>query len=128
MSVIKNEIIRFLLVGILNTFVGYIIFALTYFLVSDRILALFTAYTLGILFNYETYSKYVFKRSNKKVFINFLLIYIGLFMLNNFLLYCLENTFKINLYFSQFYAIIIVTPILYILNKKYVFIDPMEKE
>ena len=72
------------------------------------------------------YSKYVFTNSNKKIFINFIIIYISIFIFNNLLLYFIENTIQVSLYIAQLFAISIITPLLYILNKKYVFIEEKE--
>ena len=122
----NSQVIRFLLVGVLNTFVGYVIFIVVYFLWNNVVIALLCTYVLGILFNYKTYSKYVFKNSNQKIFTNFIILYISIFIFNNYLLYLIENTIQVNLYVAQLFAISIVTPLLYILNKKYVFIEKKE--
>lgn len=122
----NSQVIRFLLVGVLNTFVGYVIFIVVYFLWNNVVIALLCTYVLGILFNYKTYSKYVFTSSRQKIFINFVIIYISIFIFNNLLLYFIENTIQVSLYIAQLFAISIITPLLYILNKKYVFIEEKE--
>jgi len=122
----NNEIIRFLLVGILNTIVGYIVFSTLYFVLNSEIISLLLAYILGILFNYKTYSKYVFTSSDRQVFVNFIMIYLGIFLLNTVFLKIFINMIYFNPYISQFLLILIVTPILYLLQKKYVFIKNKE--
>jgi len=119
----NHKKIKFVLIGILNTLVGYILFSIFFYIIDNYFIALFIAYILGVLFNFKTYSKYVFTNSDKQIFINFILIYMGIFLFNNFILYIVNELFNINYYISQFVAIIIVTPILYILNVRYVFID-----
>jgi putative flippase GtrA len=47
-------------------------------------------------------------------------------VINNLLLYFIENTIQVSLYIAQLFAISIITPLLYILNKKYVFIEEKE--
>ena len=89
-------------------------------------MALLLSYVFGILLNYKTYSKYVFKNSNQKIFTNFIILYISIFIFNNLLLYFIENTIQVSLYIAQLFAISIITPLLYILNKKYVFIEEKE--
>ena len=120
---VNNEIIRFLSIGLLNTFIGYILFSIVYFISNSFITSLLISYILGILFNYNTYSKYVFTNANKQIFKSFIVIYISIFLFNNFILYILHDINQVNTYISQLIAIVIVTPILYILNKKYVFIE-----
>ena len=122
----NNQIIKFLFIGILNTFVGYIIFSIFYIIFFNEFIALLFAYILGIVFNFKTYSKYVFTSSDKQILINFIMIYISIFLFNSLLLSLLINEFIINPYFSQFIAICLVTPLLYILNKRYVFIKDKE--
>jgi putative flippase GtrA len=122
----NNQIIKFLFIGILNTFVGYIIFSIFYSIFFNEFIALLFAYILGIVFNFKTYSKYVFTSSDKQILINFIIIYISIFLFNSLLLSLLINEFIINTYFSQFIAICLVTPLLYILNKRYVFIKNKE--
>lgn len=120
------EIIRFLFIGILNTIVGYFVFSIIYLVSNSEIISLFLAYIFGILFNFKTYSKYVFRSSDKQIFINFIMVYVGVFLANSLLLKLFINTLMINAYLSQIMSIIIVTPILYLLQKKYVFIGSKE--
>jgi len=120
--IVSSEFIRFLCIGVLNTAVGYLIFSIFYFFTQDKVLALLIAYLFGILFNYKTYGKYVFIASNKKIFINFLFIYLSIFIFNILILELFINELMINTYAAQFIAICVITPILFFLNKKHVFI------
>lgn len=122
------EISRFVLIGILNSLIGFLSFSIIYYLTDEEKLSLFMAYVFGILFNYKTYSKYVFTNKNKQIFGNFVIIYISIFLFNNYILYFSTINLGINTYISQLFAICIVTPILYIANKKYVFINEMESK
>jgi len=119
----NHEILKFITIGLLNTFVGYIVFSIIYYISNSSIVSLVLAYVLGILFNYKTYSKYVFTNANKRIFRNFVFIYISIFLLNNLILHLFSTVNQVNIYISQLIAILIVTPTLYILNKKYVFIE-----
>jgi len=119
----KNEKIRFLLTGGLNTLAGYTIFTLLFFLINEENVALVSAYIFGILFNFKTYSKLVFTNSNKQIFINFIIIYITVFLFNICVLNIFTNVLSLNMYLSQLISIVGVTPILFLLNKKYVFIE-----
>ena len=125
-DILSFEINRFLVIGFFNTLVGYLFFTVFFYLANNELLALLLSYIIGILLNYKTYSKYVFTNSNQQFFINFIIIYILIFIFNNYLLYLIENTIQVSLYIAQLFAISIVTPLLYILNKKYVFIEKKE--
>lgn len=125
-DILSFEINRFLVIGFFNTLVGYLFFTVFFYLANNELLALLLSYIIGILLNYKTYSKYVFTNSNQQFFINFIIIYILIFIFNNYLLYLIENTIQVNLYIAQLFAISIITPLLYILNKKYVFIEEKE--
>ncbi len=113
----KAEFSKFIITGAVNTLIGYFVFVSSYFFFKNEIIALFLTYTIGIFINYKMYSLHVFNKYTSKKFFNFLLVYVGVFFLNISILRLLE----FNLYFSQFLAILIVTPILYFLNKRYVF-------
>jgi len=121
-KIFSHEIVRFLFVGMVNTAIGYLLFAIFYFFIQIKIYALLFAYLVGILVNYKTYSDLVFRIRDKRIFINFILIYIAIFIFNNLILELLTEVLTIDVYIAQFTAICVITPILYILNKKYVFI------
>jgi len=121
-KIFSDEIVRFFLVGILNTAIGYLLFVIFYFFIQIKIYALLFAYLVGILVNYKTYSDLVFTIRDKRIFINFILIYIVIFIFNILILKLLTEVLTIDVYIAQFIAICMITPILYILNKKYVFI------
>ncbi len=124
--IFSYEIVRFLLIGILNTLVGYLFFIIFYYFIQKKIIALILAYVFGMLFNYKTYSKYVFTAKDKQIFINFVFVYVFVLSFNIFILEILNILFKINIYLSQFIVICIATPVLYFLNKKYVFIKEVD--
>lgn len=119
---LSYEWARFVLAGIINTLVGYIFFALSFYFLNDKEISLALAYILGILFNYNTYSEYVFKSNNRRKFMNFLIIYLFIFVFNSLVLKLFESVLNLSPYFYQLFAIVILTPMLYLLNKKYVFI------
>jgi len=120
------EVIKFILIGGINTLIGFIVFSILYFILDDETSSLFLAYIFGVMINFKTYSKYVFTSSDRQVFVNFIMIYLGSFLLNTILLKIFINMIYFNPYISQFLLILIVTPILYLLQKKYVFIKNKE--
>jgi len=122
MRILHGEIPRFILVGILNTFFGYAAFSIIYYVVHHETEALFLSYILGILFNYRTYARYVFNQSEQHVFVHFVLVYVFTFGLNHFLLTTLIDQAGVNAYAAQLMAVTVIAPLLYLLNKRFVFV------
>lgn len=117
---IKRQIFSFACVGILNTMVGYGLYAFFLFTHISYFLALFLATCLGVIFNFITIGKIVFKRLKLKKFFNFSLMYIILYFLG-LILINLFNKFNINLYFSGFLAMIFLSSLSFVGNKFIIF-------
>ena len=60
---LKKQIVNFIIVGIFNTLFGYAAYALFIFFGFNYIVAVLLATILGILFNFKTIGKFVFKSS-----------------------------------------------------------------
>jgi putative flippase GtrA len=73
---------KFLLVGVFNTVIGYLLFALLSFAGIETSLALALTYVLGVLCNFFTTGQFVFGTSHPKFLLRFLLVYIVIYMLN----------------------------------------------
>jgi putative flippase GtrA len=116
----KNQFLRFLVVGALNTFFGYSLFAFFIYCGFSYMTAAFLGTCLGILFNFRTISLLVFNHTDKSLFWRFLLVYVGTYFFG-------ITIIKIGTYFLQNIYIIgaIGTPITaitaYLLNKHLVF-------
>lgn len=117
-----HEFLKFLGTGILNTFMGYLIYIFAFSLLNDETSSLLIAYVFGVLINYRNFSKYVFVTSDKRIFFNFIIIYIVVFLINNQLLLLLKTSYGINSYVGQLICIMLVVPLMYIANKKFVFL------
>ncbi len=116
------QFFRFLIIGVLNTLIGYIIFSISYYFLSNQNFAVIISYVGGILFNYNSYAKLVFYHKPDKIkIIIFITIYCTILVLNVILLQQLVSM-GINVYLSQFICIFIVVPSLYLLLKKYVYV------
>lgn len=82
-KLISAQLIKFLLVGIVNSIFGYGCFALFLFFNLGDALALFLATVLGVLFNYKSVGLLVFNsKSGNKLFFRFLLVYIFVYLVN----------------------------------------------
>jgi putative flippase GtrA len=108
---------RFLLVGGLNTVVGYSLFALLLFLGLQSHLALLFTTCFGIVFNFRTISNMVFTINNNALFYKFFLLYAGLYLGNLGLLKLFDNLFH-NPYYSGIISIVLITIPSYYGNKR----------
>lgn len=116
---LKNQFFLFLVVGGINTLVGYGIFSLLIFLGLHYALAAFLSTVIGILFNFKTTGMIVFKSKNNKLIFRFLAVYGVTYIINVTYLkilipYC-------NVYILGAISILPLALISYFLNKKFVF-------
>lgn len=120
LSKIENKLIRFLLVGGVNTLFGYIVFAFFIFLNFHYTIATLISVILGILFNFKTTGKLVFENSNNVLIFKFTGVYTIIYILN---IICLKtfSYFKINIYLAGMLLILPMALISFLLNKKFVF-------
>lgn len=117
---LRAQLIKFFFVGVVNTVVGYSLYALFIFLGFDYVYALGIATILGVLFNFQTIGKLVFKHNNKNLIFKFVLVYIVVFCVNLMLIKFLV-WFGLNEYIGGAIAIIPASALSFILNKYFVF-------
>lgn len=120
-KIVNHEFVRFIFTGAVNTAVGYMIYALCYYLTGKVGFALAVDYILGGLFNYYSYSAIAFKEYKQRRFFMFCFAYIFTFFLNYGIVYLLIQNVKINAYFAQIAAISVCALVLYFFLKKLVF-------
>ena len=126
--ILKNKnLIKYTLIGILNTIFAYIsgvvFFNLFYKEVGAFLLTLLTT-IVNIFFTFVNYKFFYFKTHKKYFFKELLKInfsYIFIILLNTFLLWFFTEKIYINIYFTQVLIIIINIAISMKLNFKYVF-------
>ena len=121
----NRQILNFLWVGGLNTLVGYALYAFFIFLDIRFFLALLLATGLGVVFNFFTIGRIVFKQSNSKLFFKFTAMYIFLYFLGLLFIQILKK-FHINLYLSGFISVITLSMLSFTLNKYFVFSEKKE--
>lgn len=121
----NRQILNFLWVGGLNTLVGYALYAFFIFLDIRFFLALLLATGLGVVFNFFTIGRIVFKQSNSKLFFKFTAMYIFLYFLGLLFIQILKK-FHINLYLSGFISMITLSMLSFTLNKYFVFSEKKE--
>lgn len=96
------KIIRFILAGLLNTFVGYLLYAFLVFNDLHIFFALSISTAIGILFNYFSFGHFVFgSNKNSRVFVRFIISYIFIYVVNTVSLDVLVNHLHLNPYVGQ---------------------------
>jgi len=118
--VIKKQITSFILVGILNTLVGYTLYVIFIYIGFDYTLSVLFATILGVLFNFKTIGKFVFKNSNNTKILKFFLVY-GIVFIVNVSVIKLFKLYNFNDYISGLIAIFPASIVSFVLNKYYVF-------
>lgn len=118
--ILKNQFLRFVLIGGLNTGFSYSVYAGFLFFGLDYALANLLALTLGILFSFRTQGTFVFKNRNRRL--------IGRFIVCWALIYVLNITFIREMMIMGFDAYIaggltlpIITVLSYFLQRFFVF-------
>ena len=117
-----KRFIKYITVGIINTFVGGgVIILMIYFGFGVNISNIF-GYTVGLIVSYILNRKYVFKSSNEKkreivlfVFVFILALSCTILVVNMFM------SIGMGIYISQFFGMSFYTVLSYILNKAYSF-------
>ena len=120
------EIIRYAVIGIFNTIVGYCVFLI--FInefgfsasISNTI-----SYAIGIALAYILNAVFVFKgaKHTSKSFMKFALSFLGAYSINIIVLKVSMNAFFIRAEISQIFAMASYTVVFYILNKFFVWRD-----
>lgn len=121
----KQEFLRFLLVGALNTAFGYLVFYALIFLGLHYSVALLLSMILGVIFNFFTYGKLVFYKSNSFSFLRFVTLYLFLYVVGTTLIQQLMIA-GINLNYASFLSLTFVAVFSFLGNKYLVF--TVEKE
>jgi putative flippase GtrA len=117
----QYQIVKFLFVGVLNTIVGYSLFALFIFLDFHYTIATLLATLLGVLFNFKSIGTIVFQSHNNRLIFKFILTYIIIYLLNIFGLYILQTLGYTDMYINGLVLIMPLAIISFLLNKYFVF-------
>ncbi|MDR3599033.1 MAG: GtrA family protein [Desulfosporosinus sp.] len=119
--------IRFLLVGGLNTAFGYSIYALLLYAGIHFSIASLISTCLGVLFNFQTIGRLVFKNDRYSLFLKFAGVYLVVYLAG---IGCLEifNINKVNMYIAGAILIFPMAALSFCLNKLFVFTDRISKD
>lgn len=116
----KKTFLRFLLVGLLNTFFGYTIFAVFIFLGFHYIIATLISTVLGILFNFKTIGTLVFRNSKGHLIVRFIVVYAFIYCLNIAFLKIL-SLLSFNMYIAGLVLLLPMAVTAYVLNDHFVY-------
>jgi putative flippase GtrA len=118
--ILKSLFLRFILIGVLNTLVGYAIFALCLKLGFNYSVSLLIATCLGVLFNFKSIGLLVFSHPGQGVLLKFILVYVLIYAVNISIIKLL-NPFIASLYLCGLIAMGVAAVVSFFLNKRYVF-------
>lgn len=119
-QLLNNQLIRFFIVGGVNTVFGYSVFAFFIFLGFHYSIAALLGTIMGVLFNFKTTGKLVFKRSDNSLIFGFFAVYAVIYVLNVLGL-MFFNILHISNYIAGAVLILPLGILAFVLNKKFVF-------
>lgn len=120
-----NRLIRFLLVGVSNTLISYLVFLLAYniLFVGNSLFSQPLSYSAGIVWSYFWNRKWTFQ-SNSKVrqeFAGFVTIQFLLLLLSTLMVYLIVDTWNANATVGWVLVMTFITILNFLLTKEFVF-------
>ena len=119
---LERRFVRFLIVGGVNTLLGYGVFALLVFLGMHYAAASLTSTVVGILFNFKTTGLFVFRSRRNSLVFRFFLVYCIVYFFNvgGLKLFALAG---ISSYIGGALLLLPAAVLSYVLNRSMVFRD-----
>lgn len=118
---INSTLFKFILVGVLNTAVGYSLYALFIFLDFSYPIAVLFSTALGVLFNYKSIGNLVFAHQGASRLLSFIFVYVVVYGLNVYGLWQLEVFGLEDKYLAGAVLLLPLALFSFILNKFWVF-------
>ncbi len=119
-----NQFLRFVLVGILNTGFSYALYAIFLWLGLNYALANGLAFAISLLFSFKTQGALVFRNSNPRLLLRFVLAWIAIYLFNVTLIGALMDL-GMSSYLSGAIALLPVTLLSYLVQRFAVFGSPV---
>ena len=119
------RLLRFLVVGAINTIFSYIVYAILILAGAHYSLATLISTVLGIIFNFFTTGRIVFRNMDNKRFISFVLVYAFTYLVNILLLRWLIDGLAMEKLFAGALVTLPVALLSYFLNAKLTFKDKL---
>ena len=123
LSRFERKFVKYLFVGFMNTVFLYLVYAICVTILSRPTLSLAISYVIGILFNFQTTGRIVFKNKNNTLIFKFFLSYLTTFFINRYFLDTLVSTFHVDKYLSQAVLVFPIAMISFLLLKHFVFVE-----
>lgn len=126
-DVVDNQLLRFVLVGGLNTAFGVGVYCLAIFIGLPYYVATLVSNVLGVLFNFVTTGNLVFRNGNPRLIFRFVACYVVIYFVNTALVKLFAYLVSRTLYLENpyYWAGIVATPFValcsYFLLKKFVY-------
>lgn len=117
------QLVRFLLVGVLNTIVGYALFAIFTFLGLGYPVAIGLATIGGVLFNFQSFGRLVFDGAHRSRFWRFVGVYCIIYAVNLGGVRLLLQL-GANVYVANAIVLIPLSLLAFLLNRRFVFNSP----
>lgn len=114
--------VRFLVVGGANTFFGYAVYSLFILLNIHYAIASLMSTMIGVVFNFFTTGRIVFKNKNVKLIFKFFLVYGITYLVNLFFLSKFDAA-HFNMFAAGAIMVLPIAVLSFLLNKKLVFRD-----
>ena len=119
-ELLSSRFVRFLMVGVMNTIFGYIVFALAIKLGAAYQIALIFSTLVGLLFNFKTIGVLVFGSHDNLLIFKFFGVYVIIYILNVYAIKGLDH-YSISHYVEQAILAFPLGILSYVLNKNFVF-------
>ncbi len=126
LSHLERKFVKYLFVGFMNTVFSYMVYAIAVTILGRATLSLAISYIIGILFNFQTTGRIVFKNKNNSLIFKFFACYLCTFFINRTFLDMLVSTFGVDKYLSQALLVFPIALISFTLLKYFVFRAPKE--
>ena len=117
----KYRLLRFLIIGGINTLFSYIVFFVLYYFIQQKEITVTLSFIIAVLFNFQTISRYVFSDSNEKKIIIFISIYFLGYILNLIHLWITVDIYHMNVYWAQILTLLYLPLLSFYLNKRFVY-------
>lgn len=119
------RLLRFLVVGAVNTIFSYIVYAILILVGTHYSLATLISTVLGVIFNFFTTGRIVFRNMDNKRFISFIFVYAITYLVNILLLRWLIDGLTMEKLLAGALVTLPVALLSYFLNAKLTFKDTL---
>ncbi len=117
----ERKFVKYLFVGFMNTVFSYAVYALFVTFTNRPLYSLGLSYIIGILFNFQTTGRIVFKNKDNTLIVRFVLCYLTTFFINRWALDVLVGQLNVDKYLSQALLVFPVAMLSFLILKYFVF-------